>query len=100
MSNRFHTLDIAVGTGMCAILFGALLVFLAANGSYQAALLPSSAPEQPLGLQSGMTWLQPALGQAIVDQMLSERRTDRAIALAASDWNRTTLAYDAFISRP
>ena len=100
MSNRDHTIDIAVGVGTCAILFGALLFFVAANGTYQTALPQSSSSEPPLGLQSGMTWLQPALGQAIVDRMLSERRADRAIALAASDWNRTTLAYTEFISRP
>jgi hypothetical protein len=100
MSDRYNTIDIAIGTGMCAILFGALLFFVAANGAYQTALPQSSSSGQPLGLQSGMTWLQPALGQAIVDQMLSERRADRAIALAASDWNRTTLAYHEFISRP
>jgi hypothetical protein len=100
MSDRYNTIDIAVGAGMCAILFGALLFFVAANGAYQPALPQPSYAGQPLGLQSGMTWLQPALGQAIVDQMLSERRADRAIALAASDWNRATLAYDEFMSRP
>lgn len=100
MSNRYHNIDIAVGAGMCAILFGALLFFVAANGAYQPALPQPSYSGQPLGLQSGMTWLQPALGQAIVDQILSKRRTDRAIALAASNWNRVTLAYDEFTSRP
>jgi hypothetical protein len=30
MSNRYHTLDIAVGAGMCAIIFGAILFFVAA----------------------------------------------------------------------
>ncbi len=100
MFNRYHTIDIAVGVGMCAIFFGALLFFVAASGTYQAALPQSSYSGQPMGLQSGMTWLQPALGQAIVNQILSERRADRAIALAVSDWNRTTLAYDEFMSRP
>jgi hypothetical protein len=28
MSDRYHTIDIAVGAGMCAILFGALLFFV------------------------------------------------------------------------
>ena len=100
MSDRYNTIDIAVGVGMCAIFFGGLLFFVAANGAYQAALPQSSASEQDMGPQSGMTWLQPALGQAIVDQALSERRANRAIALAASDWNRTTLAYAEFMSRP
>ncbi len=100
MSTRDHSIDIAVGAGMCAILFGAFLFFVAANGTYQAAFPQSSSSEQPIGPQSGMTWLQSALGQAIVDQMLSERRADRAIASAASNWNQTTIAYNEFRSRP
>ncbi len=37
MSHRYNTIDIIVGVGMCAIVFGALLIFFAANGTYQAA---------------------------------------------------------------
>jgi hypothetical protein len=47
-----------------------------------------------------MTLLQPTLGQAIVDQVLFDRRADQAIAQSASEWNRTTLAYQEFQSMP
>lgn len=100
MSYRYNTIDIAVGVGMCAILFGALLFFLAANGTYHASIPNPLASEQTIDLEFGMTLLQPVLGQAIVDQALYTRSADRAIALAASDWNRTTLAHDKFLSRP
>ena len=33
MSYRYNTIDIIVGVGMCAIVFGALLFFVAANGT-------------------------------------------------------------------
>lgn len=99
MSDRYNTIDITIGVGMCAIFFGALLFFVTANGTYQAALPQSSSSGQPMGQQSGMTWLQPALGQTIVDQAIAERRIDHAIALAASDWNRVTLAHAEFVSR-
>ncbi|MCP9455377.1 MAG: hypothetical protein NNA18_04615 [Nitrospira sp.] len=99
MSYRYNTIDVAVGVGLCAILFGALLFFIAAGGTYHTALSPSS-PEQHRGLQSGMAWLQPAIGQAIVEQSLFERRSNRAIALAAAEWNRATLAYEEFVSKP
>ncbi|MCP9447825.1 MAG: hypothetical protein NNA22_09700 [Nitrospira sp.] len=99
MSYRYNTIDVAVGVGLCAILFGALLFFAAAGGTYHTALPPSS-PEQHRGLQSGMAWLQPAIGQAIVEQSLFERRSNRAIALAAAEWNRSTLAYEEFVSKP
>jgi hypothetical protein len=47
-----------------------------------------------------MTWLQPALGQAIVDQVLLERRTDRIMAKAIAEWNWATLASHDLQSLP
>lgn len=101
MSYRYTTIDVAVGVGLCAILFGALLFFIAAGGTYHAALPPSSSEQhQYKGVQPGMIWLQPALGHAIVDHSLFEQRSTRAIALAAAEWNRATLAYEEFTSKP
>ncbi len=100
MSYRFNTVDIIVGVGMCAIVFGALLLFVAANGTYQAALPPPLAIEEPVGMQFGMTWLQPALGQAIVDGAIFERRANQVMAQSASEWNRATLAHHEFQSLP
>lgn len=100
MSNRYNTIDIAIGVGMCAIFFGALLFFVAASGTYHASLSAPSASAQPMGPNAGMAWLQPALGKAIVEQAISERRMDRATAVAASEWNRATLARQAFMDHP
>lgn len=93
MSYRYNTTDIIVGVGMCAILFGGLLLFLAANGTYQAVPPQAIASEQQVGIDNGMRLLQPALGQAIVEQALLERRANQAVAQSVSEWNRTTLAY-------
>lgn len=90
MSYRYNTTDIIVGVGMCAILFGGLLLFLAANGTYQAVL--PQALEQSSEI-TGMSALQPALGQAIVEQTLFERRNNRTMAQSVSEWNRATMAY-------
>ncbi len=92
MSYRYNTIDIIVGVGMCAIVFGALLVFLAANGTYQAVPPQTFALEQASGIDNGMSALQPAFGQAIVDQALFERRTNQAMAQSVSEWNRATMA--------
>ena len=100
MSHRYNTIDIIVGVGMCAIVFGAFLIFFAANGTYQATTPQVITIQQPSDIQLGMTWLQPALGQAIVDQALFERRTNQAIAQSASEWNRATLAHQEFQSLP
>ncbi|THI85186.1 MAG: hypothetical protein CAF41_013215 [Nitrospira sp. CG24A] len=93
MSHRYNTIDIIAGVGMCAIVFGALLIFFAANGTYQIATPQPISIEQPAGIELGMTALQPALGQALVDQALLERRTNQLIAQSASEWNLATLAH-------
>ena len=100
MSHRYNTIDIIVGIGMCAIVFGALLVFFAANGTYQVAIPQPISIEQPVGIEVGMAALQPALGQAIVDQALFARRTNQLIAQSVSEWNRATLAHQEFQSLP
>lgn len=100
MSYRFNSIDVIVAVGMCAIVFGALLFFVAANGTFQAVIPQPLSTEQPIGLELGMTWLQPALGHAIVDQALFERRTNQLIAQSASEWNRAALAHQEFQSLP
>jgi|CXWL01.1.fsa_nt_gi hypothetical protein len=100
MSHRYNTIDIIVGVGMCAIVFGALLVFFAANGTYQAAPPQLISIEQPVGIEYEMTSLQPVLGQAIVDQALFERRANQLVAQSAAEWNQATLAHQEFQSRP
>lgn len=100
MSYRYNTIDIIVGIGMCAILFGALFFFLAVNGTYQAAPLQSPTFAPSVGIEPELAWLQPVLGQAIVDQAIFDRRANRLIAQSVSEWNRATLAYHDLRSRP
>jgi hypothetical protein len=100
MPYRYNAIDIIVGIGMCAIVFGALLFFVATNGTLQTAIPQPTSIEQSIDIEFGMTLLQPALGQAIVDRALFERRANQIIAQSASEWNRTTLAHHEFQSLP
>jgi hypothetical protein len=100
MSYRYNTIDIIVGVGMCAIVFGALLFFVAASGTLQAALPQPISIEQPTDVQLGMALLQPTLGQAIVDGTLFERRANHVMAQSASEWNRATLAHHELQTLP
>lgn len=100
MSYRYSTVDIIVGVGMCAIIFGALLFFVAANGTYQAVGPQPISIAEPADVQLGMIWLQPAFGQAVVDQAIFERRANQRMTHAASEWNRATLAHQEFQSIP
>lgn len=93
MSYRYNTIDILVGVGMCATIFGALFLFIAVNGTYQVSPHQSPPLEQSTGMESGIRVLQPVLGQAIVDQTLFERHTNHAVAQSVSEWNRATMSY-------
>ncbi len=91
MSYRYSALDIIVGVGMSAIMFGTMLFFVATTGTFNVVspLAAESFPDDP----TGMTWLQPALGQAIVNQAVMDRRTNQINAEAVSEWNRATMAH-------
>jgi len=98
MSYRYNTIDIIVGVSMCAIVFGAALFFLAASGTLQSAISQPTSMEQPTDSEFGMIWIQPILGQAIVDQVIFERKANQIMAQSASEWNRATLAHHEFQS--
>jgi len=98
MSYRYNTIDIIVGVGLCAILCGALLVFAAANGTYQVVRPQALVSEQPATSDIGIRTLQPTFGQALLDQAVFERRANQAIAQSVSEWNRATLAFHEFVS--
>lgn len=99
MPYRYTTIDVIVGVGMCAIVFGALLFFFAATGTF--LVTPATyTPEQPTGILAGMTMLQPALGQAIVEQALLERSTNQGMVEAATEWNRATMTQHNLQSLP
>jgi hypothetical protein len=100
MSYRFNTLDIIVGAGMTAIVFGAILMFVATAGSFQPFSPGVATVDSFADDGTGMTWLQPALGQAVVDQALLERRSNQRMAASVSEWNRATMAFDELQSRP
>lgn len=100
MSYRYTTLDIIVGVGMCAIVFGALLFFVAASGTFLVASPQPASIEQSSGVLAEMTWLQPALGQAIVERTLLQRTSDRVTTQAASEWNQAMLAHHSLQSIP
>jgi hypothetical protein len=92
MSYRYNALDIIVGVGMCAIVLGALLFFVAASGTFLVATPQSASVQQSSGPSAGRAMLQPVLGQAIVDRFLLQRRSDQITAAATSELNRATQA--------
>ncbi len=100
MSYKYTTIDVIVGMGMCAIVFGALLFFVAATGTFQVAPISYTPIEQSTEMLAGMAMLQPALGQAIVERELLERRASQAMAGAIALWNKANLAQQNLESLP
>jgi hypothetical protein len=99
MTYRYSSIDIIVGFGMCAIVFGALFLFMATTGTFLVATPPAMVDQFP-GSVNGMVWLQPALGQAIVERTLLQRQSDRITAQATLEWDQALLAHDSLKSMP
>jgi hypothetical protein len=60
--------------GLCATIAAAGLLFMAANGMVSVSLTGQQVSEPLTGQEDGLRWLQPILGQAIVDQDVLDRR--------------------------
>lgn len=99
MSYRYSSIDIIVGFGMCAIVFGALFLFVATTGTFLVAAQPAIVESLP-GSAGGMVWLQPALGRAIVDRTLLQRASDRITAQATLEWDQALVAHYSLQSMP
>ncbi|MEY4705166.1 MAG: hypothetical protein RL042_1368 [Nitrospirota bacterium] len=100
MSYKYTTIDVIVGVGMCAIVFGALLFFFATTGTFQVAPVSYAPLEQPTGIQAGVAMLQPVLGHAIVEQTILERRASQGMAGTIREWNKATRAEHRLRSMP
>ncbi len=90
MKREFEPIDFIVAIGACITVLAAYFLFLSANGSVSVA----SSQDSTVGTTSAdvMDWVQPVLGQAIVDDLLIGREASQRIAEAARTLNRNTLA--------
>jgi hypothetical protein len=92
MSYRFNSIDIVVGVGLCAVLFGAMILVVTTSGAFLV-----SGP-QPGGLEEAFpsteaAWLQPALGRAIVERAVLQQHSDQITAAATAEWNQAIMAH-------
>jgi len=99
MSYRFNSLDILVGVGLCAIVFGALVFFVATSGAFLVSGPQPAAIEDSLP-STEAAWLQPALGKAIVDRAVLQQRTEQIMAAATSEWNQAMQAHRSWQAIP
>lgn len=99
MTYPYNGIDIIVGFGLCAIVFGALFFFVATTGTFLVAAPPAMS-EPFFSSVDGMVWLQPALGKAIVDRTILQRQSDRITAQAILEWDQALLAHYSLQSMP
>jgi hypothetical protein len=94
MKRRLELIDIAVAIGVFATVVGGYLVFMAASGALEGTNFQATAfgpTAGSVGSNDPMNWIQPALGEAIVENELLERRIARDTTAAVRELNYATM---------
>ena len=92
MTRSFGPLDAIVAIGLCATVLGGGVLFVAANGTLHIPTLEARPVEQPMNSVSETGWLQPVLGQAIVESSFIEKQAAESIPAAGAKLNQAVLA--------
>lgn len=89
MGRKYDHVDVMAAIGLVATLFGGYLLVTAADGFWQAPIAPH-IPSTVVGTDpaAGMQYLQPALGQAIVQDLLLDREADIMLSVSTMELNR------------
>lgn len=100
MERRFEMIDVIVAIGMSVTILAGGLLFMAANG--QLAVMPSwqSGGGQPSDQGDGTQWLQPVLGQAIVNQVLLERHNVKNVLSAKARLSSAASIHRRWLNSP
>lgn len=89
MGRKYDLVDVMAAIGLVATLFGGYLLVTAADGFWQAPIAPPTntaiVGSDPT---SGMQYLQPVLGQAIVQDLLLDREAGSVLSASAMELNR------------
>ena len=89
MGRKYDLIDVVAAIGLVATLFGGYLLVTAADGFWQTPMAPAvnmtTAIQDP---STGMQYLQPVLGQAIVYDALLDREAGAALSASAMELNR------------
>ena len=92
MKRNLEPVDLMVAVGVFATLLGGALLFMATDGPIQTAT-PEGAPvNRSPDIMVAMQWVQPALGQGIVDDYLLRSKASEEMAGAAMTLNRSVMS--------
>ncbi|MGZ8384250.1 MAG: hypothetical protein ACXWWE_09595 [Nitrospira sp.] len=94
MGRKFDHVDVMAAIGLVATLFGGYLLVTAADGFWQAPSSPTMTTAiVSNGPSTGMEYLQPVLGQAILQDILLDRHAGAAVSTSAMELNRAVSEY-------
>ena len=82
MQRRYEFMDLIVTIGLCASIVTGGLLFMVTTGSWPTKTVGSESMSQASGSLTGMDWVQPVLGQTIVDHTVLERNYTKAASAA------------------
>jgi hypothetical protein len=92
MRRCLEPVDVMVLIGLCATAAAAHLFFAVSNGTLQAGVSHPEGVGISTSILESMKWVQPALGQAIVQDAVLEREASRKIIDSAMQLNRAIIA--------
>jgi hypothetical protein len=94
MGRKFDHVDVNAAIGLVATLFGGYLLVTAADGFWQApSINPMTTAIVSNGPSTGMEYLQPVLGQAILQTALLDRHAAAAVSTSAMELNDAVSEY-------
>jgi len=94
MTRRIEPIDLMVAVGAFATIIGGYFLFMTADGALESVQPQLATVEQTtaeIGPMAAMQWVQPALGQALVQTDLLDRAILEDIEAAAKELNHVTL---------
>jgi hypothetical protein len=94
MGRKYDLIDVMAAVGLVTTLFGGYFVVTAASGDWQRSESTVTTGSTAVGIQAGIEYLQPALGQAIVEDQLLAGRTTRLLESSMSELKRAMEAQD------
>ena len=94
MGRKFDHVDVNAAIGLVATLFGGYLLVTAADGFWQAPSINTMTTAiVSNGPSTGMEYLQPVLGQAILQDILLDRHAAAAVSISATELNDAVSEY-------
>lgn len=96
MGRKYDLVDLMAAIGLVATLFGGYLLVTAADGFWQAPIAPRmNSVMVGTDPAAGMQYLQPVLGQAIVEDLLLDREAGATLSASTMELNRAVVESQA-----